>query len=103
MLVGGDYYRATMLSEKIEVLHRFIEDETYKYLVIIDADRGEDILAYLSRIECPIRIVVDVDNLDEAITFKSSSLLTKSIFIRPFICRDTQGIIEECEPLVAFF
>jgi hypothetical protein len=85
-------------SQAIAVLEEFLYDEFKKYLVILDYRRGADILEYLSKNECSVRIVIDIDSLEDAITFTplNGSLVTKSIYIRPQHDLDTQGIIDTC-------
>lgn len=91
-------YTSTSLEQSIAFLEEFIYDEMQKYLVIIDPARGASILEYLSSTVYPVRVVIDIDTLEDVIscTCTNESFITKSIYIRPKHDLDTQGIIESC-------
>jgi hypothetical protein len=92
------YYTATDPEQTMALLEEFVYSELHKYLVIIDPRRGADILEYLSMKHYPVRVVIDIDTLEDVIncTCTNESLITKSVYIRPTNDLDTQGIIQSC-------
>ena len=98
-------YNSTSLEQSIAILEEFIYDEMHKYLVIIDPSRGASILEYLSTAAYPVRVVIDIDTLQDVITCTctNESLITKSVYIRPiYDDLDTQGIIESCGAITLY-
>ena len=97
-------YTSSDAEQTIAVLEEFVYSELHKYLVIIDPSRGADILEYLSMKHFPIRVIIDIDTLEDVIacTCTTESLLTKSIYIRPSNDYDTQGIIESCGAITLY-
>jgi hypothetical protein len=94
-------YTSSDTEQTIAVLEEFVYSELHKYLVIIDPSRGADILEYLSMKHYPVRVVIDIDTLEDVIncTCTNESLITKSVYIRPQHDLDTQGIIQSCNAI----
>ena len=96
-----NHYTSIDAEQTIALLEEFIYDEFHKYLVIIDRSRGADILEYLSLKHYPVRVVIDIDTLEDVIncTCTNESMIVKSIYIRPNYNLETQGIIQSCSAI----
>jgi hypothetical protein len=105
MLLSGDYYTGKTLSEKMSIIHSFLESGSYKYLLIIDLNRCDDVISKIQDGVYPVRITFDIDNKNEIIAYTPYNMNapTKSIYVYRYLDPDAIGIIEHCAPMIGIF
>lgn len=107
MLFQSDYWLASIYSERLEVIQRFLEtDEGIQTLLVLDqtsvrTDTKDilDVLKETNELPCTVRLVTETDTIE----YSTEEEYTKTIYLRNRLDTSIIQLIRSQFPILALF